>query len=80
MPFLNIAYHYITVSMSCRQLLYIHTSLQSTVSIYKYTVYQTLVTTQGTGDMGLVCKLGQQRRSDVTVTEREETEMVGNTK
>ena len=50
----------------------------STVSIY--TVYQTLVTTQGTGDMGLVCKLGQQRRSDVTVTEREEAEMVGNTK
>ena len=78
MPFLNIAYHYITVSMSSRQLLYLHTSLQSTVSIY--TVYQTLVTTQGTGDMGLVCKLGQQRRSDVTVTEREETEMVGNTK
>ena len=78
MPFLNIAYHYITVSMSSRQLLYIHTSLQSTVSIY--TVYETLVTTQGTGDMGLVCKLGQQRRSDVTVTEREETEMVGNTK
>ena len=66
--------------MSSRQLLYIHTSLQSTVSIYKYTVYQTLVTMQGTGDMGLVCKLGQQRRSDVTVTEREETEMVGNTK
>ena len=45
-----------------------------------YTIHQTLVTTQGTGDMGLVCKLGQQRRSDVTVTEREETEMVGNTK
>ena len=78
MPFLNIAYHYITVSMSCRQLLYIHTSLQSTVSIYTTTLY--IVTTQGTGDMGLVCKLGQQRRSDVTVTEREETEMVGNTK
>ena len=50
---------------------YIHTSLHYT---------NTLVTTQGTGDMGLVCKLGQQRRSDVTVTEREETEMVGNTK
>ena len=80
MPFLNIAYHYITVSSQAGSYntsirLY---SLQSTVSIY--TVYQTLVTTQGTGDMGLVCKLGQQRRSDVTVTEREETEMVGNTK
>ena len=57
---------------------YYKTIRVSTVSIY--TIYETLVTTQGTGDMGLVCKLGQQRRSDVTVTEREETEMVGNTK
>ena len=67
-----------TLQYQCQAGSYIIPPYVSTVSIY--TVYQTLVTTQGTGDMGLVCKLGQQRRSDVTVTEREETEMVGNTK